>query len=461
MTQHTRTRRLAILAAGAVASTSLMFIAAPAQAADTTPAAGAKFSWSFSDYLGSVFTGHEATGGAVVSGTGVVFGGGTGTGSVGAGTFDVKYQGSAAFEWHGVTLTFSSPEVVVAAGEGKVEADVAWAIPAQGPSPAINGSAADVVLTTFATAGATWNATSLAATPRWAGVLPPNTPASAAAGMAAGKPVNGEAWAPELLTALPASTRGYFFSSGANPDSDAKKAPAAFTAEAPVPTVAATPSYANQSVSIKADGTGFTGTDNNPGDDGVYVGLAPAGGLPATATQADMDKFIDAEWIPASALGTGSFSRTLSAAATALTKGTAYSVYTWRAHSHSSTSQDTETPVTIDWSKLTVAPAPPLKAATTLTAKVAKKPTTAKGGTLAVTLKAGGGKPAGKVTVKLTSKGKKAVTRTANAKNGKVSVKLPKLKAGTWKATVVYAGSDDFTSAKKVVSFKVKKSKKK
>ena len=61
-----------------------------------------QFSWSFSDYLGSVFTGHSATGGAAVSGTGVVFGGGAGTGSVAAGTFDMKYQGSAAFEWHGV-----------------------------------------------------------------------------------------------------------------------------------------------------------------------------------------------------------------------------------------------------------------------------------------------------------------------------------------------------------------------
>jgi len=101
------------------------------------------------------------------------------------------------------------------------------------------------------------------------------------------------------------------------------------------------------------------------------------------------------------------------------------------------------------------------KAPTTASAKVAKKPTTAKGGTLSVTLKSSGGKPAGKVTVKLTSKGKKAVTRSAKAKDGKAVVKLPKLKAGSWKATVVYAGSDDFTSAKKVVTFKVKKAKKK
>jgi hypothetical protein len=96
-----------------------------------------------------------------------------------------------------------------------------------------------------------------------------------------------------------------------------------------------------------------------------------------------------------------------------------------------------------------------------MTAKVAKKPTTTKGGTLVVGLKGTGGKPAGKVTVKLTSKGKKAVTKTAKAKNGKAVVKLPKLKAGSWKATVVYAGSVTFKSVKTVVTFKVKKSKKK
>ena len=94
-----------------------------------------------------------------------------------------------------------------------------------------------------------------------------------------------------------------------------------------------------------------------------------------------------------------------------------------------------------------------------MTAKIAKKPTATKGGTLVVGLKGTGGKPAGKVTVKLTSKGKKAVTKTAKAKSGKAVVKLPKLKAGSWKATVVYAGSDTFKPAKVVVGFKVKKKK--
>jgi hypothetical protein len=174
-----------------------------------------------------------------------------------------------------------------------------------------------------------------------------------------------------------------------------------------------------------------------------------------------MSNFADAKYIAVGQIVNGAFTATLSAAPDLLKKGTAYSIYTWQAHSHSNTTQDTETPVTIDWSKLTVAPPAPAKAATTASAKVAKKPTTAKGGTLSVTLKSSGGKPAGKVTVKLTSKGKKAVTRTAKAKNGKAVVKLPKLKAGSWKATVVYAGSDAFTSAKKVVTFKVKKSRKK
>jgi len=455
MTQQTRVRRVAALAAGALASTTLMFVAAPAQAADPTPAAGAKLTWSFSSYLATMFTGHAATGGAAISGADVVFGGGKGSSSVSSGTFDMQYQGSAAFEWHGVTLTFSAPEVVVAAGEGKLEADVAWAIPAQGESAAVNGSAADVVLTTFAASGATWNASSIAATPRWAGVLPPNTPASAAAGMATDKPVNGEAWAPGFLTALPASARGYFYSSGSNAVSDAKKAPAAFVAQSVAPAVTATATPSKQSVSIKVDGTDFTGTDGKPGDNGVYVGLAPAGGLPATSSQADMDKFAASAWVPATGIVNGVISTTLTASADKLDKGTAYAVYTWRAHSHSTASQDTQTAVALDWSTIS--------AASKVTAKVAKKPTTKKPGKLKVAVNGGTLKAAGTVKVTL-KKGKVTKTKNATLTKAAATVALPKLKAGKWKVTVAYTSGDAaYVNGKKVLTLKVAgpKSKKK
>ena len=84
-----------------------------------------------------------------------------------------------------------------------------------------------------------------------------------------------------------------------------------------------------------------------------------------------MSKFADAEYITAGKIVGGAFTTSLSATPDLLKSGTAYSVYTWQAHSHSNTSQDTETPVTIDWSKLAVAPPAPgaTKAATTASAR--------------------------------------------------------------------------------------------
>ena len=468
MTQHKRLRRLAILAAGAMASTVLVGVADAAVPTAPTAATGS-FNWKVSTTFDTAFATHELAGGVTENEADGVLSFPALSSTVdpvsGAGT--VQYDGSVkgSFVFGGVLqywVKIEDPAVTVDAdGEGRITAAVSgWNIAGMG-SPEESTSPARVVVTTFDAADR-WSTRSIAATPDWAGVLAAGSPEATALGITTpGQPVDGKSFAPSFLGQITSGVRARFYwTSGSD-----SKAPAPFTASYAdaARSVATTPSYANQSVAIKVDGAGFTRTDNNPGDSGVYVGLAPAGGLPSTSSQADIDKFAAAQWVTAAAIkGGGKFSTTLTAAAGALKQGTAYSVYTWRAHSHSSTSQDTETPVTIDWSKLTAAPpATPTKAATKASAKVTKKPTTAKGGALSVTLKSSGGKPAGKVTVKLTSKGKKAVTRSAKAKKGKAVVKLPKLKAGTWKATVVYAGSDDFTSAKKVVTFKVKKSKKK
>ncbi len=467
MTQHKRLRRLAILAAGAMASTVLVGVADAAVPTAPTAATGS-FNWKVSTTFDTAFATHELAGGVTESADGVVsFPALSSTVDPVTGAGTVQYDGSVkgSFVFSGALqywVKIEDPAVTVDAdGEGRITAQVSgWNLAGNG-SPEESTSPARVVVTTFDAADR-WSTRSIAATPDWAGVLAAGTPEATALGITtSGHPVDGKSFAPSFLAQVTSGVRPRFYATSATSDS---KAPAPFTASYAdaARSVAATPSYAAQSVSIKVDGAGFTRTDNNPGDNGVYVGLAPAGGLPSTSSQADMDKFAAAQWVTAAAIkGGGKFSTTLTAAAGVLKQGTAYSVYTWRAHSHSSTSQDTETPVTIDWSKLTAPPATPAKATTTASAKVTKKPTTAKGGALAVTLKSSGGKPAGKVTIKLTSKGKKAVTKSAKAKAGKAVVKLPKLKAGTWKATVVYAGSDAFTSAKKVVTFKVKKSKKK
>lgn len=462
MTQHTRTRTLAVVAATALATTSLaaVGVAATTISASAATVAPATFTWAFSEYIkrpapsgqfaAPVVSDHatyEASTGKVT------FVDGQGRTDTGTHVTSVTYDGTAAFsDSHGgtsYTITFSDPTVTIAAdGNGTLTADVSWA--ALGETP---GSAQDVQLTSFTGAETAWaNPLALTATPDWTGEVPADT-------YGAGKPADGKSWAQAYVTAIPASVRAFFYASGSG--SDALKAPAPFDAVLPAPQVTtATTAQSPAGVSFSVAGSGFSAV-TNPGDAGVYVGLAPAGGLPDVSTMDAMDKFVDAKFVTPGMIVDGAFATSLSATPDLLTKDTAYSVYTWQAHSHSNTTQDTETPVTIDWSKLTATPVPPAKAATKATAKVTKAPTTTKAGRLAVTLKATGGKPAGKVTVTLTSKGKKTVARTAKATNGKAVVTLPKLKAGRWKATVVYAGSAAFTSATKVVAFKVKQSRRK
>jgi hypothetical protein len=465
MTQQKRLRRLAILAAGAVASTALaaVGVASTTIAASAAPAAPATFTWAFSEYIkrpapaGQFAVPVVSDGASYEAASGkVTFVGGTGRTDTGSHVTSVAYDGAAAFsDSHGgdsYTVTFSDPTVAVdSVGNGTLSADVAWS-----GAAVTAGSVQDVTLTSFTAAEAAWSGPfALTATPDWTGEVPADA-------YGTGNPKDGKSWAQAFVTALPSSIQGFFYASTISSDSsNAAKVPAPFDVVIPGPKVAATTSAQSPAgISLSVAGSGFTAV-TNPGDAGVYVGLAPAGGLPDVSTMDAMDNFADAKYVTPGQIVNGAFTTSLSATPDLLKSGTAYAVYTWQAHEHSNTTQDTETPVTIDWSKLTVAPPAPTKPATKVRALVTKKPTTAKGGALKVTLKGTGGTPAGKVTVKLTSKGKKAVTRTAKAKNGKAVVKLPKLKAGSWKATVVYAGSDTFKSAKVVVGFKVKKAKKK
>jgi hypothetical protein len=373
----------------------------------------------------------------------------TGVGTV---QYDGSVKGSfvnagSPFYW----VKLEDPAVSVAAdGEGQITALVsAWNTGGMGASEATS-SPARVVVTTFDAAGK-WSAGAVTATPDWAGILPEG-PGSVALGIGAGKPVEGKSFAPTFIGQITSGVRAHFYASGSG--SDPKKAPSAFAASYTnvAHTVNATVSYGNQSVAVKVTGAGFTGTDGKPGDDGVYVGLAPAGGMPATGSQADMGKFAAAQWIPAASIKDGAISTTLTATADKLDKGTAYAVYTWRAHSHSTTSQDTVTAVELDWSKLT--------AKSKVTAKIAKKPTAKKPGKLAVAVKGGTLKAAGTVKVTL-KKGKVTKTKKAALKNGATKVALPKLKAGKWKVKVAYRSTDAaYSNGNKVLTVKVSERKK-
>lgn len=460
MSQHKRLRRLAVLAAGAVASTSLVGIAglAPAQAAPPAfaSAASGSFAWEISEQFDDHLSTHELTDGATEDDAGVVTFPAVSAQvdpATGAGT--VQYDGSVkgtfvnsgtSYYW----VKIEDPAVTVdAAGEGTITALVsAWNAAGMGSEEATT-SPARVVVTTF-DAASKWSTGSIAATPDWEGVLPADSPEATALGISSGRPVDGKSFAPSFLGQLTSGVRAHFYwSTGSD-----KKAPAAFTASyTAIPmSVASSVTYAKQSASIKVDGTGFTASDGNRADDGVYVGLAPAGDLPATGSQSDMDNFVAAQWVPGSAIKDSKFSTSLTASADKLDKGTSYAIYTWRAHGHSSASQDTQTAVALDWSKLT--------AKAKVKAKVKKKPTTKKAGKLAVRVKGGSLTPTGKVKVTL-KKGKATKKRNAKLANGKAVVKLPKLKPGKWKAKVVFVSADDaYTKGKKNFKVKVKKAKK-
>jgi Htaa protein len=460
-----RRRAGALLATAGLAAAGLVALTGPADAAVPTlaTAASGSFDWKVSTTFDTSFATHELTGTTETEAGVVSFPATWSTVDPATGEGTVQYDGAVkgSFVVGGATqywVKLEDPAVTVdAAGEGQITAEVsAWNVAGMG-SPEASTTPARVVVTTFDAAG-TWSTKSIAATPDWAGVLPADSPQADALAIPDGQPVDGKSFAATFLGQITSGVRARFYASGSV--TDANKAPAPFTASYAdvAKTVTTSTTYAAQQATIKVDGTGFIPADK-PGDNGVYVGLAPAGGLPDVTSQAAMSAFAASQWVPASAIRNSAFSTTLTVAGSKLDKTKSYAVYTWRAHARSSASQDSQTAVTFDWAQLTAPPAP-AKGTTTVTAKVTKKPTTKKGGTLKVSLTSTGAAPTGKVTVKLTRTGAKAVNRAAAIKSGKAVMKLPRLKAGTWKATIAYAGTDTLEGSTKTVKLTVKAPKK-
>ena len=219
-------------------------------------------------------------------------------------------------------------------------------------------------------------------------------------------------------------------------------------------------SYAD-GVKIKVAGTGFNPT-TNPGDAGIYVALAPNNTVINYADRASLAAFPVVDYVTPARFSADTFATVLAAPTAKLVPGTSYSIFTWQAHTHSNATQDTKTPVAIDWTKL-AAPGTPetpaVKADAAITLKIAKKPTRKKAGKARIAITGGDAVATGSVEFSIKTPGKKAkkVTAELNAK-GVATVKLPKAKKrGKYKVVITYAGDSNFNKAKRVVTkFKVR-----
>lgn len=427
------------LATAGLSVATIATTASPAAAADPEPVLTWEVSQQFDDHLST----HALTDGATENTDGVItFPGGVGTYNPGNGTTTVSYDGQVAGSFVMVvttyyTVTIADPVITIDdEGNGQMTAVVSASNAESGPStPAASTSPTRVVVTTFD--ATTWvdggAVDSMTVTPDWAGVLPADSPGATALEIPAGKPVDGKAFAPAFLGQVTKGVRAHFYASGSG--SDAKKQPASLTFQAVPMEVDVSTASASHADGLELDvtGTGFTGTDGNPGDDGVYVGLAPSGGLPDVSTPGAMANFAGANWVSAAAIVDGAFSTSVDAPTDALDPSEDYSVYTWRAHGHSTTSQDTETPVTIDWSLLEEPATPPAPSSVTpggATTKVF-------GATSTLTATVPG---TGSVT--LTGVG---ASQTSTVAGGTVSFAVPaSLPAGSYTATLAYSGDASY-----------------
>lgn len=209
-------------------------------------------------------------------------------------------------------------------------------------------------------------------------------------------------------------------------------------AEPLVPAVSVTEvARSAETVSWRVDGTGFTPV-TNPGDAGVYVGLAESGGLPDVSTM-DLEQFVTAAWIQPGDFDADTWSRTLTASWADLDGSTSYSMYTWQAHTHSNPGQDTETPVD-------TAP----KSAVTLSSSSARRSAYGARASFVVSVAAGA-----TGTVRMTGLG---AAQEVAVRDGEAVFRVPgRLAAGTYRARLAYSGDAAHAPATGSSSYRIVK----
>jgi hypothetical protein len=427
-----------IAVSAAVALTGSLVLAAPASA-DTV--SGATLTWKVSECAfdptirscGSLTEAQSVSGGATKESDGWRFVGGTGTYDPATGATDVRFPGGLTLgntSRGNYAITFADPRITVANGAGSLFADVSYRVGLDAPTTTVPN--VKIVDLPAVPKGTTWQST-----PSW-------------------DPSTGQ-FAPELLTALPdapIALDDWFRitpSGSSNPFKPAS--PVNANLGTVTPEAAMTPKVTiegadnlpvTKATTITVKGTGFDPAAKSPAVQGLYVVFGPD----AASVGYGLDKalvFKAAQFLPAAPDAQGTFTTTLTITGRYTdSDGKAWDgtrdtlgVSTWAAHSRATTAWDSFTPITFS---------PAVKAATTTKLRLTDK-----------TLKVGQRAKA-KVTVKgadgrvQIKKGKRVLaTKKLNAQ-GKATLRLPKLKAGTHRVRAVYLGNAE---AKRSVSAKV------
>ncbi|GAA2243995.1 hypothetical protein GCM10010401_16420 [Rarobacter faecitabidus] len=331
---------------------------APAAQAATVEISGGTLQWSVSNQVVQHLSARTVAGSALIKNAtaGVVaFGNATGTVDDASGEATIQYSGSytAGFVYGGSTLysvTITDPVVEVEAdGSGNLSAtvssDVAPAHQSSQGLPTAPTAGVKIVEFTGAAVAVANGIASFTATPKFENVLVPGSQEASDLGLAAEHPYGGQSFRPEFLKAIAKGIRAHFLAT-ADPAvgqaANEKKRPTIIVGAGPVLTTGVTLAEGGATLDVK--GTGFRAVTNQ-GDAGVYLGVAPAGGLPDVSSPAGMANFVTAAYIPA--VPSSVVTKSISIPAGDIQPLVCYSLYSWQAHSHSNTSQDVELPVSL------------------------------------------------------------------------------------------------------------------
>ncbi len=410
---------------------------------------------------------HVLGDGATEAADGVItFPRGSGTFDEATGRTDLRFQGwveATAYTATGAkhfSVRIEDPWIQIdTSGNGHVRAVVTSVVYATEPGAEDTVNLPTrVVLTTFRAGTADWSLNdalySLTATPAWAGVVPPDTQATRELGFAPGTPVEGKAFNLQFLQHLTYPPRALFIAS--RTAADPLKAPADFTVQAPDgrPGVVAKvtgSSYAD-GVEVSVDGFGFTSVTNHGQDDGIVVAIAEAGKYP-NLTLAPTEIVAQVR-VPPEDMLENDWSVELNAASTALANNKQYAVYTWQSPNRSNTTQDTETPLVIDFSTLN--PRSAKSSTTTTNAVIKRQPTTQRFGTLRVKVRASGARPVGRVKVKMVGPGLRRVT-SKQVRGRAVTLRMPKTTRGSYQVVATFEPAGELTGSRDLVRFRVRR----